>query len=299
MEQFKGQSLINFMEVFKTDENCLSYLAEKKWGESFICTKCGHTKHTIRKSNFARDCNRCHHVESPTANTIFHKVKFGIRKAFIIAFEMTATTKSLSSSQMAKRLGISRPTAWLFMHKVRIAMKSSETHPIEGEVFVDEFVYGGVENLKQGRSNDSKKKKIVIAVETNGKQGIKRTYFKKIENYSSESLSKIFESHISTKAKVKTDKWTGYKPLLKTYNITQIKSNKGNTFFELNTIIHQTKSWLRSVYSWMHEDHIEKYLDEFSYRINRSIQKENIFDNLIKRMVKTKHFGYQDIKLSS
>ena len=144
--------------------------------------------------------------------------------------------------QMAKRLKISRTTATNFIKKVRVSMKSSASQPMIGQVFVDEFVFGGKEDLKQGRSNDSKKKKIVIAVETNGKQGIKRTYFKKIENYSSESLSKIFESHISTKAKVKTDKWTGYKPLLKTYNITQIKSKKGNTFFELNTIIHQTKS---------------------------------------------------------
>jgi predicted DNA-binding transcriptional regulator AlpA len=83
---------------------------------------------------------------------MFHKVKFGIRKAFVILFEMSATTKSISCSQIAKRLKISRPTAWLFMHKVRIAMKSSETFPIKGKVIVDEFVFGGQEDLKQGRS---------------------------------------------------------------------------------------------------------------------------------------------------
>ncbi|KFC60469.1 transposase [Flavobacterium gilvum] len=41
-----------------------------------------------------------------TAYRIFHKVKFGTRKAFGIVFEMGATTKSLSSSQMAKRYSI-------------------------------------------------------------------------------------------------------------------------------------------------------------------------------------------------
>jgi hypothetical protein len=29
-------------------------------------------------------------------------------------------------------------------------------------VFVDEFVFGGKEDLKQGRSNDAKKKNIVV-----------------------------------------------------------------------------------------------------------------------------------------
>ena len=38
-------------------------------------------------------------------------------------------------------------------------MAISATQPMIGQVFVDEFVFGGKEDLKQGRSNDSKKKK--------------------------------------------------------------------------------------------------------------------------------------------
>ena len=298
METFKGESIIDFFDTFKTDLDCLEYLASIKWKDGFKCSKCNHNKFTIRKLNFARDCNLCHHVESPTANTIFHKVKFGTRKAFGIVFEMSATTKSLSSSQMAKRYSISRPTAWLFMHKVRLAMKSSESNPIVGTVYVDEFVYGGKEDLKQGRSNNSKKKKIVAAVEIDEKGGVKRAYFKRIDDYSSGEISKIFQSHISTQANVKTDKWTGYKPLKKEFNIEQIKSNT-SSFFEMNTIIHQVKSWLRSVYSWMHEQNIERYLDEYSYRLNRSIHKQSIFDNLIIRMMNLNHIGLQRIKIST
>lgn len=297
MESFKGESIIDFFDTFKTDLACLEYLASIKWKYGFKCSKCNHKKFTIRKLNFARDCNLCHHVESPTANTIFHKVKFGTRKAFGIVFEMSATTKSLSSSQMAKRYSISRPTAWLFMHKVRLAMKSSELNPIVGTVYVDEFVYGGKEDLKQGRSNDSKKKKIVAAVEIDDKGGVKRAYFKRIDDYSSGELCKIFESHISKQANIKTDKWTGYKPLKNEYNIEQIKSNTSD-FFQMNTIIHQVKSWLRSIYSWMHEQNIERYLDEYSFRLNRSIYKQSIFDNLIIRMINHKHIGLQRIKIS-
>ncbi|MGB5942721.1 MAG: IS1595 family transposase, partial [Leeuwenhoekiella sp.] len=59
------------------------------------------------------------------------------------------------------------------------------------------------------------------------------------------------------------------------------------------------KAGLRSVYSWVHENHIEKYLDEYSYRLNRSIHKQTIFDNLIDRMAKTKPIDYKDIKIST
>jgi len=297
MEQFVGQGIIEYFDTFKTDLDCLEYLANRKWENGFKCVKCGYTKSTVRKINFARDCNSCHHIESPTANTMFHKVKFGIRKAFTIVFEMSATTKSMSSNQMAKRLKIRQPTAWLFMNKVRKSMKSSECYPITGTVIVDEFVYGGKENLKQGRSTDSKKKKIVAAVEIDDKGGVKRAYFKVIKDYSSESLEKIFDAHISTESKVITDKWTGYKPLKGMYDITQIKSNSSD-FFEINTIIHQVKAWLRSTFSWMHKEHIEKYLDEYSYRLNRSNSKETIFDNLIKRMIYSKPLTYKQIIVS-
>jgi transposase-like protein len=298
MEKFKGESIINFFETFKTDSDCLEYLAIIKWQSGFHCVKCNHDKFTIRKANLARDCNRCHHIESPTANTLFHRVKFGIKKAFGIVFEMSATTKSISASQIAKRYSISRPTAWLFMHKVRKAMESSGSNPLEGTVFVDEFVYGGKEDLKQGRSNDSNKKKVVMALELAEDRGVKRVYFKKIENYSSNELNKIFEAHISKDAEVNTDKWTGYTPLKSQYNIKQLKSETSE-FFEVNTIVHQVKSWLRSTFSWMHENHIEKYLDEYSYRLNRSIHKQTIFDNLITRMTKRQHVGYQQIKVST
>ena len=49
----------------------------------------------------------------------------------------------------------------------------------------------------------------------------------------------------------------------------------------------------------MREQNIEKYLDEYSYRLNRSIHKKTIFDNLIRRMVNQKHIGLQRIKIST
>ncbi len=296
---FKGQNIIEFSKQFKGDKACLEYIAEIKWAEGYKCSNCGHNKFTVRKKNLARDCNRCHHIESPTANTMFHSIRFGLQKSFMIVFEMSATTKGMSSSQMAKRYEISRTTAWTFMHKVRTAMKSSGNYPMEGKVQVDEFVYGGKETLKQGRSKDSKKKKLISAVELTEIGSVKRAYFKKIEDYSPNSLRKIFDEHISKSATVFTDKWTGYAPISKDFDIHQDYSDNGQSMKQMHTIIHQLKSWLRSVYSWVDEGHIEKYLDEYSFRINRSVYKQTIFHRLIERMVMTHPVTYQEIKIST
>ena len=297
--KFIGENIIEFSQRFPDDRSCLEYLSEIKWSEGYKCTKCDHTKHTVRKKNLARDCNRCHHLESPTANTLFHRIRFGLQKAFMIVFEMSATTKSLSSSQMAKRYGITRQTAWTFSHKVRIAMQSSGQYPMTGDVQVDEFVFGGKESLKQGRSKNTKKKKIIGAVELTDEGKVKRVYFNKLEDYSSKSLQIIFDNHISKEAQVKTDKWTGYIPLAENYNIEQKYSDKGASMKQMHTIIHQVKSWLRSVFSWVHEGHIEKYLAEYSFRINRSKYKQTIFHKLIERMTFAKPTSYQLIKISN
>lgn len=296
---FKGENILEFTDKFKDDIACLSYLADIKWSDGFKCKKCGHDKFTVRKKNLARDCNRCHHIESPTVDTLFHRVRFGLRKAFTIVFEMSATSKGLSSLQVAKRFSISPTTAWTFMHKVRKAMESSEQQPMDGEVHVDEFVFGGKENLKQGRSRDTKKKKLVVAVELTEKGGVKRVYFNQLKDYSSKSLRVIFDKHISKQAKVKTDKWVGYKPISEDYSIIQELSDKGRSMQQLHTIIHQVKSWLRSTYSWMHKEHIESYLSEYSFRINRSIYKETIFHKLVERMVNAQPYQYKDIIISN
>lgn len=294
MEIFEGQDLLKFSEQFVDDDSCKKYLSDIKWESGYNCVKCGHSACQIR-ANYSRTCNICSHTESPTANTLFHKVKFGIRKAFFICFEMATSTQSLSASYMSKRYSIRASTARLFMHKVREAMKSSERFPMTGQVQVDEFVIGGKERGKVGRSYSSKKKKVVCAVELTEKEQVKRIYAMQIDNYSSKELCKIFERHICPKAMITTDEWKGYRPIAKDYNIEQRPSKKGENFPILHIMIHKIKTWIRTTYSWVSHHHINRYLDEFSFRINRSQNKKSIFDKLIRRMVKADNIYHNQI----
>ena len=92
------------------------------------------------------------------------------------------------------------------------------------------------------------------------------------------------DKHISKTAQVTTDEWKGYKPI-KDYNITQKPSNNGKNFPTLHKVIHQVKSWIRGIYSWVSEFNIDRYLAEYSFRINRSQNKDTIFNKLMKRVV--------------
>lgn len=286
MDIFRGQNLLEFSDRFKTDLDCKEYLSRIKWKEGFKCVKCDHGAAQVRK-DFSRTCNICGHTESATANTLFHKVRFGVRKAFFICFEMATSTKGLSASYMGLRYGVTEKTARLFMLKVREAMESSGNHPMDGTVHVDEFVLGGYEKGKIGRSYDAKKKKAVTAVQLTPEGKVRRMYAMRIEDFSARSLQYIFVNNISREAKVTTDNWKGYRPIAKAYDITQVDSDKGANFKALHTMIHQIKSWIRTTYSWVSDFNIDRYFNEFCFRLNRSQSKATIFNNLITKMVGT------------
>jgi hypothetical protein len=147
MDLYAGQNLLDFTVWFKTDENCKEYLANFKWENGFECVKCHHIASQIRK-DFSRTCNKCSHTETESSNILFNKVKFDLRKAFFLCFEMATTTKSLSASYMGVRFGVIEKTARLFMHKIREPMKSSGNHLMDGTIHIDEFAVGGKEKVK-------------------------------------------------------------------------------------------------------------------------------------------------------
>ena len=138
---------------------------------------------------------------------------------------MSISTKSLSAIYMGIRYGVTKKTARLWIQKIIEAMASSDNDPMEGNVYVDEFVLGRREKRKVGRSYNAKKKKVITAVELTYEVKVSGMYAIRIEDFSAQLLQYIFINHISRDAKVTTDKWRGYRPISKTYNITQIESN--------------------------------------------------------------------------
>lgn len=107
----------------------------------------------------------------------------------------------------------------------------------------------------------------------------------RIDDFSERSLQYIFINNISREAKITTDKWKGYGPIAKAYDINQIESNKGANFKALHTMIHQIKSWIRTTYSWVSDFNINRYFNEFCFRINRLQSKQTMLNNLITKMV--------------
>lgn len=282
---FTGMNLIEFTKQFQSNADCLSYLADIKWKDKVKCKKCSGKEFWKGKYSSNVRCKQCGYEESPTAGTLFHKIKFPLLKAFHICYRVSVSKKGMSSWQLSRELDLRQMTCWAFKRKIQAAMASSGLNPLEERVDVDEMAIGGHDEGSQGRSKaDKKLVSLAVEIREDGKMG--RAYGRVINDYSSQELEKIFDKHISEEnAKIRTDQWSGYSPLQSKWNIEMIKSEKGKKFPELHTLIMNLKSWLRGIHHKCSEKHMQAYLDEFFYRFNRRGFGKIIFHNLMIRMV--------------
>lgn len=283
-EKFRGVVLFDFIKRFKTSEDCYEYIANIKWSKGYICKKCGNVNFCKGKKPFSRRCTKCKYDESPTAHTKLDKCKFSLLVAFHIAFKISTKKKGMSTLELHREFGLRQKTCWDFKWKLQQAMKSSCLYPLGGEVHVDEFFIGGPEENRRGRGA-IKKRQVVVAIEK-VESGIGRAYAQVIEKASAKEFKPFFKSHITENAKVTTDEWNGYRPLIKSYpNLKQKPSNGGHNFHDLHIHIMNLKGWLRGIHHHCSKDHLQGYLDEFHYRHNRRNNMDTIFHKLIERMV--------------
>lgn len=289
--RFKSLSIFEFQKLFPDTESCLKYLSGIKWTEGYKCRKCGHHHYCKGLKLYDRQCSRCNYSESPTANTLFHKVKFPLVKAFWIVYYVATSKKGIASTELSRKLQLRQKTCWLFKQKVMRGMKSSGDFPMKGTIEVDETVVGGQEEKVRGRKN-KKKRLVVFAIERKG-QGVSRLYGRVIPKSDAKNLGTFMQEVISVDASIRTDGWSGYTPLKEIFpNLQQEKSaKKASNFREMHRVIMGFKSWLRGIHH--HARHLQGYIDEYCYRFNRSMMKEGIFENLIKRMVQAQPCSYK------
>jgi hypothetical protein len=291
--RFKSLSIFEFQAKFPDEDSCLSHLAELKWKDGYECPKCKNKKYCNGVDKYERQCTKCAYLESPTAGTLFHKVKFSILKAFWIIYYLSTSKKGIASTELSRKLELRQKTCWLFKQKVMKAMESSGQNPMIGKVEVDEFVVGQQEEGVVGRKNKDKRL-VVIAIEKIGK-GVSRMYAKQIDRSTKKNLKVFIDENISIDAEIKTDAWSSYRSLEKEMpNLTTEKSSKkGSNFTLMHRVIMGFKSWLRGTHG--HAIHLQSYLDEYCYRFNRHKMKEGIFDNLLNRMVNHSPVTYKTI----
>jgi hypothetical protein len=115
-------SLEEFKHTYPNEESCFQFLSDLKWSKGYQCRKCGNDKYSLL-ANLARRCNKCKYVESSTAFTIFHSIKFSILDAFYMLF-LVNTRKDITAEELSKTISLSEKSCASFKRKMASAEKS-------------------------------------------------------------------------------------------------------------------------------------------------------------------------------
>jgi hypothetical protein len=274
---------IKFNHYFKTEQDCLKYIADLKWEQGYKCKRCGNEKYIKGSKPYNRRCLKCKYDESPTAGTMFDKVKFSLLIAFHIVFKIATKKKGMSTLELSREFELRQKTCWGFKWKIQQAMQSSLHNPLTGLVHVDEFWVGGPEEHSRGRSIGDKK--LVIAALEIVEDGVGRAYAQIIEHASAIELGGFLKKYVSKEARIIADEWKGYTPLKQEFpKLEQVASDNGQNFKDIHIHIMNLKGWLRGIHHHCSKEHMQGYLDEYHYRYNRRNNMGSIFDLLLKKM---------------
>jgi len=136
-------------QSFQTQEQAVEYLEEVRWHGHPVCPYCNAERvgrHASGDRSHVRwQCRECHRAFSATVGTIFHGTHIQLRDWFLMLALMLNAKKSASACQIARDLGIRRPTVWSMMHRARVAMANdpAQADLLHGIVEADETYVGG------------------------------------------------------------------------------------------------------------------------------------------------------------
>ena len=142
----EGITLIALMEMFPNEETAAQWFEAQVWPDGRCCGHCGcvGTKTVPNANPMPYWCPSCRSYFSVRTGTALERSRVPLRKWAIAIYLEITSLKSVSSMKLHRDLGVSQPTAWFMLHRIREGWKSSDGGgQFAGPVEVDETYFGG------------------------------------------------------------------------------------------------------------------------------------------------------------
>lgn len=293
---------IEIFQSLKTQEQAVEYLEKVRWRGHPICPYCSSVS-TCRHVSGDRagqrwQCQDCSRAFAVTVGTIFHGTHIPLRNWFLVIALMLNAKKSASACQIARDLGMRRPTVWSMMHRVRIAMASNADqsgllHEIVG---ADETYIGGKPRKGSRRDGDKPNRRgrgtskaAVHGVVERGERGMAKPAKK--GDLSNKGLAKFIEQFVDTAASLLfyVDEYSGYKLI----GVRMKHATINRSYEYANGDIHTNNIgglWALVRRAWYQQRHhysrkyMPLYISEACYKYNRR-NKASPFKGMLVTMV--------------
>jgi transposase-like protein len=275
MDEDFPKTLLELEQRFSTEEACVEYLASLRWPDGWVCPRCGGAEAwSIRRHRWL--CDHCRYEMSVTAGTIFQDSHLPLTIWFRAMWQISSQKNGISALGLQRVLGLgSYKTAWAMLHKLRRAMIRPGRDRLDGVVEVDETYWGGEETGSIGRRAELKSL-IIVAAEEDGKR-IGRIRLRCIPDLTKTTLHEFIAQSIVPGSTVRTDGLPAYMGMNDYAHDRQIQRHQDHgehLLPRVHRVISLLKRWMLGTHQGaIGPDHLDDYLDEFTFRFNRRTSK--------------------------
>ena len=140
-----GLTLVQMMDMFPTEEGAVAWFESVLWPDERCCGKCGsmRTREVPNAKPMPYWCTDCRSYFSVRTGTPIARSNVPMRKWAIAIYLCLTSLKSVSSMKLRRDIGVSQPTAWFMLHRIREAWACENDDPFNGPVEFDETYFGG------------------------------------------------------------------------------------------------------------------------------------------------------------
>jgi transposase-like protein len=267
---------------FHNEQAAYDFVEARVWPNGPVCPHCGGVERISKMGGKstrigAYKCYQCRKPFTVKVGTIFESSHIPLRHWLQAIFLMASSKKGISSNQLHRTLGCTLKTAWFMSHRIREAMRSTDTTPMGsgGKVVeADETFFGRVEGgAKHGRRAWSHKNVVFTLVERGGSA---RSFH--VDGVRVADLQVHMEQHVSPEANLRTDELAAYKYLGKEYasheSVAHSKDEYVRGDVHTNTVegyYSVFKRGMKGTYQHCKEKHLHRYLNEFDFRYSNRV----------------------------
>jgi transposase-like protein len=296
-------SIVDFMAKFRDESACQKFFEQIRFRNGEYCPHCGYTTIYRFKDGKRYRCAACHKDFTIKTGTVFGESKIPLQKWFIAIYLLTTCHKGISSVQLAKQVGVTQKTGWFMDHRIRKAMKQNHGQ-LFGTIEVDETYVGGKEKNKhalkriggtQGRN--IKSKTAVFGMLQRGGE----VRAKVVDDAKMRTVEKYIVENIKIGSKLYTDDFPSYNRIGRLFHHETISHAHGQ--YVRDGGIHSNcaesfwaifKRGYIGIYHSMSDKHLQRYVDEFTYRFNaRQEEFGGVFADMVNNVASSSKLPYK------
>jgi transposase-like protein len=293
--------------IFHDEDKARAYFESVRWPHGPVCPHCGsfnvirmegkpeRREKNTRARQGALNCRDCREQFSATVGTVFERSHIPMHKWLLANHLMNASKKGVSAHQLHRTLNLPYKTAWFMAHRLREAMRDVAPFPLGGEgkvVEADEAYHGKRETpreaqrhdkyraapTKRGKGGGSQKRPIVALVERGGEARavhMNTVNAKNLRDYMVRNASRMSSLHTDESNLYPTLGTEFAKHETVNHGAKEYARGEGDHLVTTNSVegfFGIFKRGMVGVYQHCGEQHLQRYLDEFTFRYNHRLR---------------------------